>query len=155
MFENNKAFAMFQVFEVNRPADESRLFLFAPFVINAGRKRTLTVFNNGLALEIFSDQMHLKKFTAGGNVMPSTDPVLPRLSSALGGEVSSIGDLSGHKCVMSFSRNSDGQFEIYFNSILVYSHTDTGPFQRLNGVEEAAFMVGGQSFSNGTTSKFY
>ena len=40
MFENNKAFAMFQVFEVNRPADESIMFLFAPFVINVGRKRT-------------------------------------------------------------------------------------------------------------------
>ena len=83
MFENNKAFAMFQVFEVNRPADESRIFLFGPFVINAGRKRTLTVFNNGLALEIFPSQMRLKKFTAGGDVMPTTDPVLPRLSSQI------------------------------------------------------------------------
>ena len=123
MFENNKAFAMFHVFEVNRPADESRLFLFAPFVINAGRKRTLTVFNNGLAQQIFPSQMHLKKFTAGGDVMPSTDPVLPRLSSTSGGEALSIGDLSENKCVMSFLRNSDGLFEIYFNSILVYSHT--------------------------------
>ena len=57
--------------------------------------------------------------------------------------------------MLSLSRNSEGVFAIYLNSVLVFSHKDKRPFDRINGNEDAEYRFGGTHFANDTTLKFY
>ena len=79
----------------------------------------------------------------------------PKLTFALGKSVSHIQQIAGQKYVLSLSRNSEGVFAIYLNSVLVFSHTDNRPFHRISGNEDAEYRFRGTHFANSTTLKLY
>ena len=79
----------------------------------------------------------------------------PKRTLALEKSVSHIQQISGQKYVLSLSRNSEGVFAIYLNSVLVFSHTDNRLLHRISGNEDAEYRFGGTHFANETTLKFY
>ena len=146
LFEENKAFAIFQVFQVNAT---SRL-IFTPFSISTIGSNTL----DSLQVNVHGDSIIMEGFT-WGTTRRTLDNPAGVLSSALGQTANPIGDLRGQTVVMSFSRDLNGLFTIYINSILLYSHMDTNPFRRVNGIEECDYAVGCSGYGGDTSSRFY
>ena len=152
LFEDNKAFAMFQVFEVNT-SNPTQLF-FDPFRIDMIGHLSL----EGLSLKVYPNHIEGTKFTSASAeedvfaVGHGDTVAAPKLTSALGRSASTIGEIAGHRCVLSFSRDSDGKFAIYLNSVLIYSHADARPFRRINNIEDADYFIGASFFLNDTTS---
>ena len=155
-FENNKAFAIFQVCEANDPIVTN--LSFTPVHIRFGYE--FTGFG-GDAL-----YFHIANITSvfGKHVAPPFSPnhvvfdnatAAPKLTSALGKSVSHIQQIAGQKYVLSLSRNSEGVFAIHLNSVLVFSHTDNRPFHRINGDKKPEYRFGGTHFAQDTTLKFY
>ena len=146
---------MFQVLEVN--TSDRTQFTVAPFRISM----TPPGYTLGdLSLIMYSDVIEGNKFTSqlltDGVLGVDNSVAAPKLTSALGTAVSTITDIVGHKCVLSFSRDSDGRFAIYLNSVLIDSQTDTRPFHRINNIEDAAYFIGASRFLSYTNeSKLY
>ena len=155
-FENNKAFAIFQVCEANDIIVTN--LSFTPVHIRFGYE--FTGFG-GDAL-----YFHIANATSvlGKHVAPPFSPnhvdfdnttAAPKLTLALGKSVSHIQQIAGQKYVLSLSRNSEGVFAIHFNSVLVFSHTDNRPFHRTSGDQKPEYRFGGTHFAQDTTLKFY
>ena len=115
-FENNKAFAIFQVCEANDPIVTN--LSFTPVYIRFGYD--FTGFG-GDAL-----YFHIANITSvlGKHVAPPFSPnhvvfdnaaAAPKLTLALGKSVSHIQQIAGQKYVLSLSRNSEGVFAIHLN----------------------------------------
>ena len=75
------------------------------------------------------------------------------MSKALGGTYDSITNKG--KFVLSFSRNSEGLFSVYINSILIASHSDTRPFHRINNIQNCRFSIGPNDLQNETNVDLY
>ena len=155
-FEDNKAFAIFQVCEANDPIVTN--LSFTPVHIRFGY--AFTGFG-GDAL-----YFHIANVTSvlGKHVAPPFSPnhvdfdnatAAPKLTLALGKSVSHIQQIAGQKYVLSLSRNSEGAFAIHLNSVLVFSHTDNRPFYRISGDRKPEYRFGGTHFAQDTTLKFY
>ena len=155
-FENNKAFAIFQVGEANDSTVKN--LSFTPVHIRFGYEFT------GFAGDAL--YFHIANVTSivGKHVAPpfsktsvsfDNAAAAPKLTLALGKSVSHIQQIAGQKYVLSLSRNSEGVFAIYLNSVLVFSHTDNSPFHRIKGSEDAEYRFGGTNFADDTTLKFY
>ena len=155
-FEDNKAFAIFQVCEANDPIVAN--ISFTPFHIRFGYE--FTGFG-GDAL-----YFHIANITSplGKHVAPPFSPnqvafdnaaAAPKLTLALGKWVSHIQQIAGQKYVLSLSRNSEGALAIHLNSVLVFSHTDNRPFHRINCDQKPEYRFGGTHFAQDTTLKFY
>ena len=155
-FENNKAFAIFQVCEANDIIVTN--LSFTPVHIRFGYE--FTGFG-GDAL-----YFHIANITSplGKHVAPPFSPnhvvfdnatAAPKLTLALGKSVSHIQQIAGQKYVLSLSRNSEGVFAIHLNSVLVFSHTDNRPFHRTSGDKKPEYRFGGTHFAQDTTLKFY
>eukprot|EP00117_Sycon_ciliatum_P025862 scpid7865/ scgid21371/ len=145
------SFAMFQVIQVDAP--DPRNMALKAFDID-------TVGNFSLdSLYVLFTATHISGnyFTRPGhssfNIPVSS--VVSQLSAALDKPVSSMTDLLGTKCVISYARNSEGLFTLYVNSILIHSNLDTVPFSRTNGIEDCNYSIGGTQFFNGTSSKLF
>ena len=155
-FEDNKAFAIFQVCEANDPIVTN--LSFTPVYIRFGY--AFTGFG-GDAL-----YFHIANITSvlGKHVAPPFSPnhvgfdnstAAPKLTGlALGKSVSHIQQIAGQKYVLSLSRNS-GVFAIHLNSVLVFSNTDNRPFHRTSGDQKPEYRFGGTHFAQDTTLKFY
>ena len=154
-FENNKAFAIFQLCEANDLIVTN--LSFTPVHIRFGYD--FTGFG-GDAL-----YFHIANITSvfGKHVAPPFSPnhvvfdnatAAPKLTLALGKSVSHIQQIAGQMYVLSLSRNSEGVFAIHLNSVLVFSHTDNRPFHRINGDKKPEYRFGGTHFAQDTTLKF-
>ena len=153
-FENNKAFAIFQVCEANDIIVTN--LSFTPVHIRFGYE--FTGFG-GDAL-----YFHIANATSvlGKHVAPPFSPnhvdfdnttAAPKLTLALGKSVSHIQQIAGQKYNAELIKkiNSEGVFAIYLNSVFVFSHKDNRPFDRINGNEDAEYRFGGTHFANDTT----
>ena len=79
-----------------------------------------------------------------------------KLSTALGETATKIQDIVGKKCVLSYSRDAQGDFFVYLNSILIFTHTGNDkPFTRAHGIDTANYYISGSRFFNATTQKLY
>ena len=154
-FENNKAFAIFQVGEVN-DSTVTNLSL-TPVYIGFGYQFA-GLDGDALYFYIANFSSTVGKHVAppGVNTHVSFDnaAAAPKLTLALGKSVSHIQQIAGQKYVLSLSRNSR-VFAIYLNSVLFFWHTDLDnrPFHHINGNEDAEYRVGGTHFANETTLK--
>ena len=151
LFHDNMSFAMFQVIQVDAP--DPRNMALKAFDID-------TVGNFSLdSLYVLFTATHISGnyFTRPGyssfNIPVSS--LANQLLVALDKPVSSMTDLLGTKCVISYARNSEGLFTLYVNSILIHSNLDTVPFSRTNGIEDCNYSIGGTQFFNGTSSKLF
>ena len=155
-FEDNKAFAIFQVCEANDPIVTN--LSFTPVYIRFGYAFT------GLGGDAL--YFHIANIISvlGKHVAPPFSPnhvdfdnstASPKRTLALGKSVSHIQQIAGQKYVLSLSRNSEGVFAIHLNSVLVFSHTDNRPFHRTSGDQKHEYRVGGIHFAQDTTLKFY
>ena len=156
MFSANKSFAIFQVAEVNNP-NPNQLF-FTPFSIDSVGSFP----RDGLKMTIANNQIVLHKFTssASDDVFSTTQStVIQPLRRALETLVTQISTIAGTKFVLSLSRDSNGIFTVYLNSIKLFSHTDTRPFRRISQqtgqIEQADYSIGSASFTNDTTMNLY
>ena len=155
-FEDNKAFAIFQVCEANDPIVTN--LSFTPVYIRFGY--AFTGFGgDALYFHIANITSPLGKHVAPPFSLTHVDfdnaAAAPKLTLALGKSVSHIQQIAGQKYVLSLSRNSEGVFAIHLNSVLVFSHTDDRPFHRINGDKKPEYRFGGTHFAQDTTLKFY
>ena len=155
-FEDNKAFAIFQVCEANDLIVTN--LSFTPMYIRFGY--TFTGFGgDALYFHIANITSVLGKHVAPPFSLTHVDfdntAAAPKLTLALGKSVSHIQQIAGQKYVLSLSRNSEGVFAIHLNSVLVFSHTDNRPFHRINGDKKPEYHFGGTHFAQDTTLKFY
>ena len=157
-FENNKAFAIFQVCEANDLIVTN--LSFTPVYIRFGYD--LTGFGgDALYFHIANVTSILGKHVAPPFSLTHVDfdnaAAAPKLTLALGKSVSHIQQMqiTGQKYVLSLSRNSEGVFAIHLNSVLVFSHTDNRPFHRINGDKKPEYRLGGTHFAQDTTLRFY
>ena len=133
-FENNKAFAIFQVCEANDLIVTN--LSFTPVHIRFGYDFTgfggdALYFHIANITSVFGK--HVAPPFSLNHVVFDNAAAAPKLTLALGKSVSHIQQIAGQKYVLSLSRNSEGVFAIYLNSVLVFSHTDNRPFHRING----------------------
>ena len=156
MFSANKSFAIFQVAEVNN-ANPNQLF-FTPFSIDSVGSFP----RDSLKLTITNNQIVLHKLTSSDSddVFSITDATMIQpLRRALENLITSISSITGLKFVLSLSRDSNGLFTVYFNSIKLFSHTDTRAFRRIDQqtgqIQQADYSIGGASFANGTSMNLY
>ena len=144
----NKAFAVFQVFEVNADPTTNAWF----HVVNI-----VTPERGGLSLRIAPPPFNLlvQAFTSlNHGIALDNSTISGKLSTALGETVTKIHDIVGKKCVLSYSRDEQGDFFIYVNSILIFTHTgDAKPF--IQDGDTVNYYMGGSKFFNKTTQKFY
>ena len=147
----NKAFAVFQVFEVNADPTTDVLFNIVNIVTPELMDRS------GLSLRIAPPPFNLlvQPFTSlNQGITVDNSTISGKLSTALGETVTKIQHIVGKKCVLSYSRDEQGDFFIYVNSILIFTHTgDDKPFIRNRDM--AHYYIGGSKFLNATTQKFY
>ena len=157
LFADNKAFAIFQVLEITG-AEDSPTELFEIGTVARGnllrrpygRYGALTGGGQyvipSLSVSLFSDKIGMEKFTSNfegsGTIELNNATVGLKLTSAFGQSVSRVQDMIGRKCVMSYSRDSDGLFAIRINSIQIHSVVDSRPFHRINGIEDCKYMIG-------------
>ena len=155
-FENNKAFAIFQVCEANDLIVTN--LSFTPVYIRFGYDFT-GFGGDALYFHIANVTSPLGKHVAPPFSLTHVDfdnaAAAPKLTLALGKSVSHIQQIAGQKYVLSLSRNSEGVFAIHLNSVLVFSHTDNRPFHRINGDKKPEYRFGGTHFAQDTTLKFY
>ena len=155
-FENNKAFAIFQVCEANDPIVTN--LSFTPVHIRFGYE--FTGFG-GDAL-----YFHIANITSvfGKHVAPPFSPnhvvfdnatAAPKLTSALGKSVSHIQQIAGQKYMLSLSRNSEGVFAIYLNSVLVSRTQTIDRFIASMVTKKLEYRFGGTHFAQDTILKFY
>ena len=152
LFEKNKAFAMFQVVEVNGTAHRMEV---SPFHIDSIGSFAL----DQLSLHFSSTSITGNKFTSGlinqARFLISPASITQKLTMALGKPSSNFDGILNQRCVISYSRDLDGLFSIYINSVLIYSEIDHAPFHRLNGIEDCDYYIGSSAHYNGTTTKLY
>ena len=155
-FENNKAFAIFQVCEANDLIVTN--LSFTPVYIRFGYDFT-GFGGDALYFHIANVTSILGKHVAPPFSLTHVDfdnaAAAPKLTLALGKSVSHIQRIAGQKYVLSLSRNSEGVFAIHLNSVLVFSHTDNRPFHCINGDKKPEYRFGGTHFADDTTPKFY
>ena len=152
LFHDNMSFAMFQVIQVDAPIPRN-------MALKAFDIDTVGNFTLDSSLYVLFTATHITgNYFMGSGYSSFNLPVSSlanRLSGALDKPVSSMTDLLGTKCVISYARNSEGLFTLYVNSILIHSNLDTDPFSRTNGIEDCDYRIGGTQFFNGTTSKLF
>ena len=149
----NKAFAVFQVFEVN--ATPTTNVWFTPVNIDTpgdfgrdGLTLRITPSPNGLEAQPFTSLREV--------ITVENSTIAGKLSTALGETATKIQDIVGKKCVLSYSRDAQGDFFVYLNSILIFTHTGNDkPFTRAHGIDTANYYIGGSRFFNATTQKLY
>ena len=157
LFADNKAFTIFQVLEITS-AENVRTELFDIRTATQGQLtrrphgRYGALMNDGrwvipsLSVSLFSNKIGTEKFISNfersGVIELNTVTVEPKLTSAFGRSVSTVQDMSGRKCVVSYSRDSDGLFAIRINSIQIHSVVDNRPFHRINDIEDCQYMIG-------------
>ena len=161
LFENNKAFAIFQVFQLNT-SDPNDLSIKPFSLVTAGslflsdpnRRHRVVSFTGQpviptLGVGLYSQEIVGEKFTShdleDGLITISSATAIPKLQLAVEQSISSVGTLSGHKCVMSYSRDNDGLFTIRINSVLIHAETDSRPFHRVSGIEDCNYTIGDAS----------
>ena len=152
LFEGNKAFAIFQVFEIVAQPTSVRID-----VISVDTHSQLST--GGLSFQIAPNptSLTLGKFYFSGDeagTMTVTNGVMTtKLNKALG--VSSIQEMVNKRCVLSYARNLDGKYTIHINSVLIFSHPDSKPFTPADGSENVVYHVGGSGFQSTTAQKCY
>ena len=141
-----KAFAVFQVFEVNADPTTNAWF----HVVNID-----TPGRGGFSLRVTPFGLLVQPFTSlNQGITLENSTIAGELSTALGETATKIHDIVGKKCVLSYSRDEQGDFFIYLNSILIFTHTgDAKPFIQ-NG-DTVNYYMGGSKFFNETTQKLF
>ena len=124
-FEDNKAFATFQVCEANDPIVSN--LSFTPFHIRFGYEFTgfggdALYFHNANVTSVLGKHVAPPFSITHVDFDNATAP--PKLTMALGKSVSHIQQIAGQKYVLSLTRNSEGAFAIHLTRCW-FSHTQT------------------------------